>query len=155
MQHEDPDRPRPWAEVLTEAVHNLDALQRTQRDVRLALLRGEAVTPEDLDRLLRFSQAAAHLVEVGVRTNVGVELVRQARLSVEMDGALVFRALAAAHDAQHRLLEERGVPQDLAEALLVAAHEAAGEELRRAEDPAYREDLRRASLRELEGGRPA
>jgi hypothetical protein len=99
MQWEDPDAPRPLGEVMLEAVHNADVLQRSLRDVRLRVARGEAVAGEELDRLVRMSQVAHALAETTVRAGVQVELVRQARLETEMNAAAVVRVLARVLDA--------------------------------------------------------
>jgi hypothetical protein len=99
MQHEHPDRPRPLGEVMLEAVHNADVLMRSLDDVRLRVLRREEVTGEELDRLVRMSQVAHALAETTVRAGVQVELVRQARLSTDMNAAAVVRVLGRALDA--------------------------------------------------------
>jgi hypothetical protein len=99
LQHEDPDHPRPLGEVMLEAVHNADVLMRSLDDVRLRVLRREEVTGEELDRLVRMSQVAHALAETTVRAGVQVELVRQARLSTDMNAAAVVRVLGRALDA--------------------------------------------------------
>jgi hypothetical protein len=153
LQHEDPDRPRPLGEVMLEAVHNADVLMRSLDEVRLRVLRREQVTGEELDRLVRMSQVAHALAETTVRAGVQVELVRQAHLQTEMNSAAVVQALGAALDAASRVLREAGMSHDAVQAVRLAAHAAADERLRALEDGAAREDLRRSSLRELEGGR--
>jgi hypothetical protein len=98
MQWEDPDRPRPLGEVMLEAVHNADVLMRSLDDVRLRVLRREEVTGEELDRLVRMSQVAHALAEATVRAGVQVELVRQARLSSDLNAEAVVRVLGAVLD---------------------------------------------------------
>jgi hypothetical protein len=153
LQHEDPDRPRPLGEVMLEAVHNADVLMRSLDEVRLRVLRREEVTGEELDRLVRMSQVAHALAETTVRAGVQVELVRQAHLRTELDSSVIVRALGAALDAVGRRLRAAGLPEDLLTAVRVEAHAAVGDELRALEDGAALEELRRSSLRELEGGR--
>lgn len=100
------------------------------------------------------SQVAHALAEATVRAGVQVELVRQARVATELNATLVTSALAAALDAVIHRLRDAGVPEDALQAARVAAHAAAGEVLEAAEDPDAQDDLRRSTLRELEGGRP-
>ena len=94
------------------------------------------------------------LAETTVRAGVQVQLVRRAQLQTEMNAALVVRALGRALDAASRALRDAGASEEQVAALRVAAHAAAGEELRAAEDPTYRDELRQTSLRELEGRPP-
>jgi hypothetical protein len=152
LQHEDPDGPRPVGEAMLDAFNTADVLHRSLREGRLRVARGEPVTGEELDRLVRMAQVVVHLGEQLARVGVGAELVRQARLAAEMNGAVIYRALGRAVDAQSRALRERGAPEELVILLREAAHEAALEELRAAEDPGYEDELRGAVLREVEGG---
>ena len=142
MQWEDPDAPRPLGEVMLEAVHNADVLQRSLRDVRLRVARGEAVAGEELDRLVRMSQVAHALAETTVRAGVQVELVRQSRLSRELYDAAVTRVLGRALDALTAGPRAALAPlgQEYLAALRVALHELVRRELEALEEP----DLRRA-----------
>jgi hypothetical protein len=147
MQHD----PRPLGEVLLDATHVADSLMRDLKERVLA--HDEPVDPDLLTRLVEATRLAHHLAETSVRAGVQVELVRQAHVRAELDGIVIARALGAALDAQSRALRERGAPEELVAVLRVAGHRAAHEQLRALEDAPAQEELRRSSLRELEGGR--
>jgi hypothetical protein len=88
---------RPLGEVLLDATHVADSLMRDLKTQVLA--GGEPVDPDLLTRLVEATRLAHHLAETSVRAGVQVELVRQARLSSDLNADAVVRVLARVLDA--------------------------------------------------------
>jgi hypothetical protein len=109
---------------------------RSLRETRLRVQRGEAVEVGDVDRLVELSKHAHALAETTVRAGVQVELVRQARLSVDMNAAAITRVMGRVLDA---LTGRYGVLRPLGagyvEDLRLWLHGAIGRELEAVEEP--------------------
>jgi hypothetical protein len=107
---------------------------RSLRETRLRVQRGEAVEVDDVDRLVELSKHAHALAETTVRA--GVELVRQARLSVDMNAAAITRVMCRVLDA---LTGRYGVLRPLGagyvEDLRLWLHGVIGRELEAVEEP--------------------
>jgi hypothetical protein len=106
------------------------------RETRLRVQRGEAVEVDDVDRLVELSKHAHALAETTVRAGVQVELVRQARLSVDMNAAAITRVVGRVLDA---LTGRYGVLRPLGagyvEDLRLWLHGVIGRELEVVEEP--------------------
>ena len=109
---------------------------RSLRETRLRVQRGEAVEVDDVDRLVELSKHAHALAETTVRAGVQVELVRQARLSVDMNAAAITRVMGRVLDA---LTGRYGVLRPLGagyvEDLRLWLHGVIGRELEAVEEP--------------------
>lgn len=83
---------RPLVEVILDNVHTADAITR---DMKVRLLEGEAVTPQDLDRLLDLTRLSQHLAKTALDAGVEIQLLNQARSSVGELGTLLSEVLLA------------------------------------------------------------
>jgi hypothetical protein len=84
--------PRPLIEVILDNVHTADAITR---EMKLRLAEGEAVTPQDLDRLLDLTRLSQHLAKTALDSGVEIALVNQARTSVGELGTILSEVLLA------------------------------------------------------------
>jgi hypothetical protein len=84
--------PRPLVEVILDNVHTADVITR---DMKLRLLEGEAVTPQDLDRLLDLTRLSQALAKTALDAGVEIQLVNQARASVGELGTILSEVLLA------------------------------------------------------------
>ena len=84
--------PRPLIEVILDNVHTADAITR---EMKLRLAEGEAVTPQDLDRLLDLTRLSQHLAKTALDSGVEIALVNQARASVGELGTILSEVLLA------------------------------------------------------------
>jgi hypothetical protein len=84
--------PRPLIEVILDNVHTADAITR---DMKLRLVEGEDVTPQDLDRLLDLTRLSQHLAKTALDAGVEIQLVNQARTSVGELGTILSEVLLA------------------------------------------------------------
>jgi hypothetical protein len=85
--------PRPVGEVLLDALHNADV---AMRDVRARLVEdGQPVTVDQLDRFINLSMLTHHLAKTTVDAGVEVQLVNQARASLQQVGAVLSEVLLA------------------------------------------------------------
>jgi hypothetical protein len=84
--------PRPVGEVLLDALHNADV---AMQDMRAGLATGEPVTVDQLDRFINLSRLTHHLAKTTVDAGVEVQLVNQARASLQQVGAVLSEVLLA------------------------------------------------------------
>jgi translation initiation factor IF-1 len=87
--------PRSLVEVMTDVVANADA---AMQDARMRLLEGDAVTVEQLDRLLELSRLAHHLSKTMAETGLLAKSLERQRATLAELGQLISEVLLAALD---------------------------------------------------------